>query len=103
MLEEVVYETLPSHQKIYHAFSDKIKTLQTCFNQGDYIVEELAGCLQKWLINHIFSADVAYCELVQETLLSIESNVKKTGFKKQRNGFFLDPGLISMDGIEPSQ
>ncbi|MDJ0654469.1 MAG: bacteriohemerythrin [Xanthomonadales bacterium] len=88
LLEEVDYATLAPHQRTHQSFIRRIDDLKSRFEQGEWVVAELGGLLQTWLIDHIQSEDARYAPEVRKRFLSRDSVDQRSWVERAAARFF---------------
>lgn len=80
LIEDAGYEFVRPHKKVHELFIRRISEFQHRFKSGEDISEELHALLARWLFNHIKNDDAAYVKAVKSNIISITSDVKKSGW-----------------------
>jgi hemerythrin len=63
------YPFAKAHKRVHEMFVKKVVAYQERVAAGDDVVLEVAGMLEKWLVNHINGDDADYAPLIKATLL----------------------------------
>lgn len=100
MLEEAGYMFTGPHKRVHELFIRRIAELQTRFEAGEDVANELHGILSRWLFNHIRNEHRGYVDTVKmyqsmqnkknkTTEQKIKEDiVKELEEKHKRKGFF---------------
>ena len=76
MIESAVYMFAGPHKRVHELFTRKVAEMQSRFEGGEDVTEELHGMLSRWLFNHIRNEDHGYID-------SVKAYLRMTG--KQRD------------------
>ncbi|WP_111895507.1 bacteriohemerythrin [Acinetobacter sp. MB5] len=80
LLEQVMYQYLPSHKGIHDIFVKRLNEYRHRFAKGEAVENDLHRLLSKWLINHIQHDDQDYVLSVRENMLRyLQAQEKKKG------------------------
>ncbi|RMW99358.1 bacteriohemerythrin [Allofranklinella schreckenbergeri] len=64
LIEEAGYVFSGPHKKVHELFTRRVAEMQSRFDSGEDVSEELHGMLSRWLFNHIRNEDHGYVEAV---------------------------------------
>ena len=65
LLESAGYMFVGPHKRVHELFTRKVAELQSRFDAGEDIAQELHGMLSRWLFNHIRNEDHGYVDAVK--------------------------------------
>ncbi|MGB3068004.1 MAG: bacteriohemerythrin [Ottowia sp.] len=68
MLENAGYMFAGPHKKVHELFTRKVAEMQSRFDSGEDVTNELHGMLSRWLFNHIRNEDHGYIDSVNAYL-----------------------------------
>lgn len=68
MIEKAGYQFAGPHKKVHELFTRKVAELQSRFDAGEDVTDELHGMLSRWLFNHIRHEDHGYVDAVKDYL-----------------------------------
>jgi len=100
MIEDAGYMFSGPHKRVHELFTRRVAEMQSRFEAGEDIANELHGMLSRWLFNHIRNEDHGYVDAVkayqrmagkgrQEDIDEIKEQVLlELETKHQRKGFF---------------
>ncbi|MDO5625975.1 MAG: bacteriohemerythrin [Pseudomonadota bacterium] len=65
LMENAGYLFSGPHKKVHQLFTRKVAEMQSRFDGGEDVTDELHGMLSRWLFNHIRNEDHGYIDSVQ--------------------------------------
>jgi len=68
MIENAGYMFAGPHKKVHELFTRKVAEMQSRFDSGEDVTNELHGMLSRWLFNHIRNEDHGYIDSVNTYL-----------------------------------
>jgi len=68
MIENAGYMFAGPHKKVHELFTRKVAEMQSRFDSGEDVTNELHGMLSRWLFNHIRNEDHGYIDSVNAYL-----------------------------------
>ncbi|MBH1963746.1 MAG: bacteriohemerythrin [Comamonadaceae bacterium] len=68
MIENAGYMFAGPHKKVHELFTRKVAEMQSRFDAGEDVTNELHGMLSRWLFNHIRNEDHGYIDSVNTYL-----------------------------------
>jgi len=72
LFEDAGYSFSGPHKKVHQIFTRRVSDLQTRFELGEDVAEELHNMLSRWLFNHIRNEDHGYVDVVRDYLRSLQ-------------------------------
>lgn len=69
LMDEAGYLDIALHRLTHDTFTRQIQTFKKRFEGGEDIAEDLANMLRRWLLEHIVTDDVGYCEVVKRQIV----------------------------------
>ena len=74
------YPYIKAHKRLHEVFIKRIENFIQRDLAGENITDELLSVLKTWLINHIYSEDKDYVEIVKKTLVFDVVEVRNDGW-----------------------
>lgn len=100
MIENAGYMFAGPHKKVHELFTRKVAEMQSRFDSGEDVTNELHGMLSRWLFNHIRNEDHGYIDSVNAYLRMVTHRrdvekeqvraevLRELSGQKQKKGWF---------------
>lgn len=88
LMEEAGYQYVRPHKKVHELFIRRVSELQTRFESGEDVSDELHTLLARWLFNHIRHDDASYVSAVKGDMQALVDNKKSDSWLSRSLGRF---------------
>lgn len=85
LLEQAGFDFIGPHKKVHELFIRRMTSIQTRFDAGEDVTEELHQLLSRWLFSHIRSEDQAYAPVVKKYLHRTDDTPRIKGSGKTQH------------------
>jgi len=84
LMENAGYMFSAPHKKVHEIFTRRVGELQTRFDLGEDVADELHGMLSRWLFNHIRHEDHGYVDAAKAYLRMVQQNSPQAERERMR-------------------
>ncbi|MFV0679967.1 bacteriohemerythrin [Ottowia sp.] len=85
VMENAGYMFAGPHKRVHELFTRKVAEMQSRFDAGENVTQELHGMLSRWLFNHIRNEDHGYVDAVNayQRMLVSQRNAEVAQMKEE--------------------